>query len=78
MNDAFYIIGKNDILSSQQKSNDDYLLELDASTGAIRSIMPISSSLNYIFMNDVSNTLFVIGTDFQDQNVMFSIDLYKK
>ena len=78
-NNAFYVIGKNHILNSQQKSNDDYLLELDASTGTTRSIVSIPLNLNYIIMNDNSNTLFVIARDLhQDQNVMGAMDLNRK
>jgi len=77
--DAFYVIGKNHMLNSQQKSNDDYLLELDARSGTARSIVSIPLNLNYIIMNDNSNTLFVIARDLhQDLNVLAVMDLNRK
>jgi hypothetical protein len=75
--DVLYAITKGDMNSLQQKSNANHLLEINAKTGLIRDIASIPLELNYVVINDISQTLFIIGEDSQDQNKILSINIHK-
>jgi len=78
-NDSLYAIAKGQMHNQQQKSNDNYLLDIDTKTGMIKEILSIPLDLNYIVMNDISQTLFIIGKDSQnDENKILFINVNRK
>jgi hypothetical protein len=65
-NDVLYAITKGPTNSQQPKSDTNHLLEINPMTGVINDIALISLDANDILVNDISQTLFIIGKDSQD------------
>lgn len=62
-NDVLYAITKGNMNSEQQESNANHLFEINPKTGMIRDKASIPLELNYIVINDKSQTLLIIGKD---------------
>ena len=78
-NDSLYAIAKGHMHNQQQKSNDNYILDIDTKTGMIKEMLSIPLDLNYIVMNDISQTLFIIGKDsHNNENKILFINVNKK
>jgi len=78
-NEALYAIAENPTLNRQQKTNDNYLLQINSKTGIIDNVSSIPLDLNNIVLNDKSQTLFILGRDpNHDQNQILFIDANKK
>jgi len=75
--DVLYALTKENMSSLQQKSNANHILEIDPKTERIKDIASIPLERNYIVINDISQTLFVVGEDSQDKNKILSISIKK-
>jgi hypothetical protein len=75
--DVLYALTKGNMSSLQQKSNANHILEIDPKTERIKDIASIPLERNYIVINDISQTLFIIGQDSQEKNKILSIDVSK-
>ena len=78
-NDVLYAITKGNMHSEQQKSNANSLLEINPKTGVIKDKASIPLELNYIDINDKSQTLFIIGKDsHDDENKILLVNVNNK
>jgi hypothetical protein len=78
-NDILYAITKGDMYSEQQKSYTNHLLEINPKTDVIKDIASISLGPNYIVINDISQTLFIIGKDpHDDENKILLVNVNNK
>ena len=78
-NEVLYAIAENAALNRQQKTNYNYLIQINSTTGIIDNVSSIPLNLNYIVLNDKSQTLFILGRDpNHGQNQILFIDVNKK